>query len=238
MPNPDELKRRAALAGADLVQPGMVVGLGTGSTANYLVDELGRRMQNDGLQIVGIATSEATRERAMKAGIPLVELDERPEVDITLDGADEVDPQLDLIKGRGGALLREKIVAAASRQFVILVDETKLVDRLGHRVPVPIEIVPFARLVVERLLGDLHGTCSLRRDAQSGQPFVTDSSHWILDCDFDGVPDPAGLEAQINNLPGVVENGLFVNLTDVVVVGTPNGVEIRRRDGAGAPSMR
>lgn len=238
MPDQEELKRRAAIAGADMVQSGMVVGLGTGSTANYLIDELGRRTREDGLNIVGVITSEATHERAIQAGIPLEDLDEHEQVDITLDGADEVDPQLQLIKGRGGALLREKIVAAASRQFVILVDETKLVDRLGHKVPVPVEVVPFARRVVERLLRDLGGACSLRREPGTGQPFVTDSYHWILDCDFDGVPDPALLESQINDLPGVVENGLFIDLTDVVVIGGANGVETRKRAAKAAESDR
>lgn len=229
MPTADELKRRVALAGAELVETDMVVGLGTGSTANYLIDELGRRVRDEGLRILGIATSEATRERAVEARISLSTLDEHPQLDLTLDGADEVDPELRLIKGHGGALLREKIVATASRRLVILVDESKLVDRLGHKFAVPVEVIPFGCRVIEHQLGKLGSTAKLRREPGTGQPFVTDSGHWILDCDFDGVPDPAGLESKINDIPGVVENGLFVGIVDTVLVGRANGVETLRR---------
>ena len=224
----DELKRRVALAGAELVESGMVVGLGTGSTASYLIDELGRRVRESALEVLGVPTSEGTRERAVLAGIPLTVLDDHPQLDLTLDGADEVDAELRLIKGHGGALLREKIVATASRRFVVLVDESKLVEHLGRKFAVPIEVIPFGRRVVENELGKIGGTPKLRRESGTGQPFVTDSGHWILDCDFDGVPEPADLESKINDIPGVVENGLFVGMVDTVLVGRQNGVETLR----------
>ena len=225
MPAAEELKRSVAIAGAELVESGMVLGLGTGSTVNYLVDAIGRRVRDEGLDLFGVPTSEGTRECAAQAGIPLTGLEDHPQLDLTLDGADEVDPELRLIKGHGGALLREKIVATASRSLVILVDESKLVDRLGHRFAVPVEVIPFGRCVVENELRKIGATPTLRRDPDTGQPFVTDSGQWILDCDFDGVPDPAGLESKINDIPGVIENGLFVGIVDTVLVGRPGGVE-------------
>lgn len=226
MPDQDALKQKAALTAAALVEPGMVVGLGTGSTANYVIDELGRRCREEKLDFVGIATSEATARRAAGAGVPLTTLDGHPNVDLTIDGADEVDPELRLIKGHGGALLREKIVAAASKRLVIVVDPSKLSERLGTRFAVPVELVPFGWQAVVRRVEQLSGRPELRVVAETEQPFVTDSGHWILHCDFGPIAEPAALECALNDIPGVVENGLFVGLADAVYVGREQGVEV------------
>ncbi|MBI3461586.1 MAG: ribose-5-phosphate isomerase RpiA [Planctomycetes bacterium] len=227
MSHQDEQKRQAALAAAALVEPSMVVGLGTGSTANYVIDELGRRVHDEGLHFVGVPTSETTAHRARTAGIALVTLDGHPEIDLTIDGADEVDPALRLIKGHGGALLHEKIVAAASRRLVIVVDASKLVQQLGERHAVPVEVVAFGWRAAARRMERLGGQPQRRVIAETGQPFVTDSGHWILDCDFGPIADPGRLEAALKDIPGVVENGLFVGLTDAVYIGKENSVEIQ-----------
>lgn len=226
MADQDALKQKAAVAAASLVEPGMVVGLGTGSTANYVIDALGRRCREEKLDFVGVPTSEATARRAAGVGIALSTLDGHPSIDLTLDGADEVDPALRLIKGHGGALLREKIVAAASTRLVIVVDSSKLSDRLGTRFAVPVELVSFGWRAVVHRIEKMGGRPQLRVVAQTDQPFVTDSGHWILDCDFGPIAAPAELESALNDIPGVVENGLFIGLTQAVYVGREGGVEV------------
>ncbi|MGE0718337.1 MAG: ribose-5-phosphate isomerase RpiA [Alphaproteobacteria bacterium] len=227
----DAAKRLVAEAGAGLVETGMVVGLGSGSTAELMVAALGARLRA-GLTIAGaVPTSRRTADLAQAHGIPLVALDTHPTVDLTLDGADEVARgTLDLVKGLGGALLREKIVAAASRRLVVMVDESKLVDRLGTRAPVPVEVVPFGWPVAEAGLLRLGARAVRRRLRADGADFVTpdfvtDEGNLIADADFGPIADPAATERAIRMTTAVVDCGLFVGRTDLVLVGTPRGVE-------------
>jgi len=225
------LKRAAAEAAVELVEDGMVVGLGTGSTAAFAVEALARR-HRQGLRFLGIPTSERTAAQATAAGIPLTSFAEHRQIDLTIDGADEVERgTLNLIKGLGGALLREKIVAAASRRLAIIVDDAKLVDRLGTRAPVPVEVVAFGLEPVQAALEVLGASVRLRL-AQTGEPFVTDSGNRILDCRFGPIADPAGVETRIRRIVGVVESGLFIGRADPVFVADAAGV--RRLDGARA----
>jgi ribose 5-phosphate isomerase A len=227
----DALKREAAEAAVELVQDGMVVGLGTGSTAAFAVEALARR-HREGLRFVGIPTSERTAAQATAAGIPLTSFDEHRQIDLTIDGADEVERgTLNLIKGLGGALLREKIVAAASRRLAIIVDGAKLVDRLGTRAPVPVEVVAFGLEATGAALEGLGASARLRLSS-AGEPFVTDSGNRILDCSFGPIADPARLDERIRRVVGVVESGLFIGRADPVFVADAAGVH--RLDSARA----
>jgi ribose 5-phosphate isomerase A len=227
----DALKRAAAEAAVALVQDGMVVGLGTGSTAAFAVDALARR-HRQGLKFVGIPTSERTAARARDAGLPLTSFAAHRQIDLTIDGADEVERgTLNLIKGLGGALLREKIVAAASRHLAIIVDGVKLVDRLGMRAPVPVEVVAFGLEPTQAALEALGASVQLRL-SPAGEPFVTDSGNRILDCHFAPIADPARLEERIRRIVGVVECGLFISRADPVFVADAAGVH--RLDSARA----
>ena len=222
----DQEKQAAARASLKFVHDGNVVGLGTGSTAAYAVRFLAERVRS-GLKIRGIPTSSATRELAASLGIPLITFDDVQQIDVTIDGADEFDPQLQLIKGGGGALLREKIVASASRQLVIVADASKQVRVLG-KFPLPVEVVPFAQALVAKRIAALRAKPKLRQDA-SGNPFVTDEGHHILDCSFGAIPDPRGLARTLDAMPGVVDHGLFINLASVVLLARRGEVtEIRR----------
>ena len=224
----DDLKRQAARAALDEIRPGMRVGLGTGSTARALVDLVGERVR-DGLDIVCVPTSEATAAQARGLGIPLTDLDATPELDLTIDGADEIDPQLALIKGAGGALLREKIVAAASRRMVVIADNSKLVPALG-RFPLSIEVNRFGlaatRREVERVAAahQAAGAVQLRLLA-SGEPLVTDGGHLILDALFGRISNPEALSSDLHDVPGVVEHGLFLKLCRRAYVAGPDGVQ-------------
>ena len=213
-------KQRAAAAAAELITDGMVLGLGTGTTASYLVQILGERVCQ-GLRIQGVPTSEATRQLAVAEGVPLTTLEEQPVLDLCLDGADEVDPELNLIKGGGGALLREKIVASAARQRIIMVDVSKCVDSLGA-FPLAVEVIPFGWEVTRRQLEQFGGVPTLRQ--REGKPFVTDQGHYIIDCALSQTDDAPRLNHQLNQLPGVVENGLFVDMTDRLIIGSPDGI--------------
>ena len=220
-------KRAAAERACDLVRDGMRLGLGTGSTAALFVEALGRRVA-DGLDIVAVPTSEATRIQAAGLGIRLTDLDAAPELDLTIDGADEIGPGLDLIKGGGGALLREKIVAAASRRMVVVADGSKQVEALG-RFPLPVEIVPFGvettRRRIAALLHELALPSDLRlRSGPDGRPFLTDGGHLILDLHLGRVPDTAGFAAALKATLGVVEHGLFIGLAAGALIGTERGV--------------
>jgi ribose 5-phosphate isomerase A len=224
MANQNE-KELAGWAAAELVVSGNIVGLGTGSTAYFAVVALGERVKS-GLRIIGIPTSVATAELARAVGIPLSTLDEHPEIDITIDGADEVDPQLRLIKGGGGALLREKIIASASKRMVVVADSTKLVPALG-KFPLPVEIIPFAEVVLEKKITTLGASCKLRNRAD-GTAFVTDEGHHILDCSFGKIADPPALARALSDMPGVVEHGLFIGIAKLALVGKGSTVaEIR-----------
>jgi ribose 5-phosphate isomerase A len=221
----DQEKVAAARASLRFIRDGQVVGLGSGSTAAQFIRLLSEEVKN-GLRIKGIPTSEHSREQAASLGIPLTTLDECPEIDVTVDGADEVDPELRLIKGGGGALLREKIVASATRQQVIVVDETKRVPVLG-KFPLPVEVIKFAQAVVANKIMALGAAVSVRRQAD-GKPYLTDENNHILDCRFGQIHDADGLARQLSDMPGVVEHGLFIGLASVVLVaGAGEIVELR-----------
>jgi ribose 5-phosphate isomerase A len=223
----DSEKAAAARASVGFVRDGDIVGLGTGSTAADAVRFLAERVQA-GLKIRGIPTSLHTRDLAASLGIPLATLDEFQQIDLTIDGADEVDPHLQLIKGGGGAFLREKIIASASRQLVIIADSSKQVAVLGQA-PVPVEVVPFAQALVAKEVEALGASVHLRSDA-AGKAFVTDESHHILDCHFGPIPHPAALARQLDAIAGLVEHGLFIDMASVVLIGTAAGVRELRRE--------
>jgi len=222
----DQEKEAAARASLRFVKDGQIVGLGTGSTAAYFIQLLGEQVKN-GLRIRGIPTSEHSGKTAAALGIPLTTLDECPEIDVTVDGADEVDPQLRLIKGGGGALLREKIVASATKHYVIITDATKRVPVLG-KFPLPVEVIKFARAVVEKKIAALGAEVRLRQKAD-GNPYLTDENNYILDCRFGQIPDADGLAQKLSDMPGVVEHGLFIGMAGVVLVaGGGQILELRR----------
>lgn len=216
-----ELKRLAGYRAAEYVGDGMVVGLGTGSTAAYAIEALGGRAR-EGLRIRGIPTSIASEHLARQAGIPLTSLDECPKIDVTIDGADEVDRQGNLIKGRGGALLREKVVALASRRYLIVVDDGKLVDRLGVAAPLPVEVVPFAWQRCQQAIERMGGLVEIRR--KNGGPFVTDNANYVLDCRFWPLPEPSQLGQRLKGMVGVVEHGLFLDMDPTILVAGRHGV--------------
>jgi ribose 5-phosphate isomerase A len=227
----EALKRAAAERAAEWIRDGMTLGLGTGSTVRHLLDVIAeRRAAGQWAGVVGVPTSEDTARRARTLAIPLATLEERPRVDLTIDGADEVDPELRLIKGLGAALLREKIVAAASRELVIVADDTKVVDRLGTRAPLPVEVDPFGAAIQPQFLRSLGAEPVLR--VRDGQPVVTDGGNLIYDCRFpDGIADPEALEVSLALRPGVVETGLFLGMATAVVIAGSGGVQVRQREG-------
>jgi ribose 5-phosphate isomerase A len=227
--NTDAHKRAAAARAVEFLRPGMRIGLGTGSTAKHFVELVGEKARG-GLNIVAVPTSEATRADARRCGISLTTLDETPQLDLTIDGADEIAPDLSLIKGGGGALLREKIVAAASGRMIVIADESKCVDALG-RFPLPIEIVPFGAGAIQRSIETAikrvqnAGRLAVRHD-RDGHPFVTDGGHWIVDAVLSRIDDPSALAHALADVPGVVEHGLFIGLARTAIIGGPNGVKI------------
>ena len=230
--NAETYKREAAAGALDFVESGMRLGLGTGSTARPFVELLGERVRA-GLDVVAVPTSEATRAQAEQCGIPLTTLDATPALDLTIDGADEISPDLMLIKGGGGALLREKIVAAASARMVVIADESKWVAMLGG-FPLPIEVVPFGLAATKRAVEAATAACScpgpvsLRRD-KAGRTFVTDGGHFILDAALQRISDPRSLAARLAVIPGVVEHGLFIGLAHAAVIAGPEGRRVVER---------
>jgi ribose 5-phosphate isomerase A len=224
----DILKRQAAERAMTFVRSGMRLGLGTGSTAKHFVDLLGAAVQQ-GLEVIGAPTSEATARQAAALGVPLTTLDETPELDLTIDGADEIDPSLRLIKGGGGALLREKIVAAASRRMLVIADASKSVATLGA-FPLPVEVVPFGlgatRRHIERACAELGLAGSITLRERQGQTFVTDGGHYILDCAFGALPDPEALANALAFIPGIVDHGLFLGMASAAILAGPQGVTI------------
>ena len=209
----DQEKEAAARAGLRFIRDGQVIGLGTGSTAAFFIRLLGEQVR-DGLRIRGIPTSVRSKELALSLGIPLTTLEECQEIAVTVDGADEIDPKLRLIKGGGGALLREKVVASATRQLVIVADATKRVPVLG-KFPLPVEVIQFAQALVAKRIAALGAEVRLR--AESGIPFVTDENNHILDCHFGEIPDADGLARQLSDMPGVVEHGLFIGMASTAL---------------------
>jgi len=218
----EQEKEAAGRAAAKLVRDGDIVGLGTGSTAYFAVVALGERVKA-GLKIIGIPTSVQTADLARQLGIPLTTLDEHPKIDITIDGADEVDPKLNLIKGGGGALLREKVVASASKKMIVVADSGKVVPVLG-KFPLPVEVISFARTVVEKKIA-LLGASPKLRTKPDGSPFLTDNGNQILDCSFEKIADPPALALTLSNTPGIVEHGLFIGLASLALVGRGDRVE-------------
>jgi len=229
MANVDTRKLAAAQAAAELVEDGMVVGLGSGSTASLAVAAIGRRTAQ-GLRIVGIPTSEKTAEQARGLGIPLTTLEEQASIDLTIDGADEIERQsLDLVKGLGGALLREKLVATVSKRLVIVADEDKLVEQIGEgRRPIPVEVAPFGWQSTARRLSALGAEWSQRMTPE-GQPFITDGGHIILDCRFESPRPARELQQALDSMVGVMEHGLFLGMTSEVIVGKAGGEVVRLR---------
>lgn len=217
-------KRAAGEAAADLIRDGARVGLGTGSTVKYFLLALGERVKA-GLHVHGVPTSRETAALAKRLNIPLISEEEEWDLDVAVDGADQVDPQFHLMKGGGGALLREKIVAAAARRFIVLVDQTKCVRVLGKPMPLPVEVTPFGWVQSAKHLQAFGGPPRLR--TRAGTMFQTDGGNAILDVPVDEIEDPADLEMRLNRIPGVVENGLFVNRTSTVIVGTSDGVDVQ-----------
>lgn len=218
----ENLKQKAGEYAARFVKDGMAVGLGTGSTVAYTIEKLGEAVK-EGLRITGIPTSIETEKLARSSGIELSSLKEHPEIDLTIDGADEVNPDLDLIKGMGGALLREKIVAKASKVEIIVVDESKLVKVLGMKTPLPVEVLPFGISAIKKEVEKFGCEATLRKRGESA--FITDNGNYILDCKFESIGEPHKLEKELNNIPGVVENGLFLDIADRVIVAKQKGIE-------------
>jgi ribose 5-phosphate isomerase A len=221
----DHLKKLAAYRAVEEVENGMILGLGTGSTAAHVLERLGERVAR-GLAVAGIPTSERTAIQARRLGIPITSFAEHRGIDLTIDGADEVERgTLNLIKGLGGALLREKIVAAASARFIVVVDDEKLVDRLGEHTPVPVEVTRFGWQATARALERLGCTAELRY-AVADQPYVTDGGNFILDCRFRSLADPAAIEREIAMTVGTIESGLFVGRSSAVIVASAAGIEV------------
>ncbi|MGD2133555.1 MAG: ribose-5-phosphate isomerase RpiA [Maricaulaceae bacterium] len=224
-------KESAALAALEFIEDGMIVGLGSGSTAELFIAALGKRMAEDGFKVVGVATSEASARAAEAAGVPLREVEHVARIDVDVDGADEVDPLFNLIKGGGGCLLREKIIAHASDQMIVVVDDKKMVQTLGA-FPLPVEVDPFgftltAKSVFDALRASRAQTADVQlRRTGDGAPYITDGGHYILDCKTGALPDPVETAARLAAIPGVVEHGLFLDLAGVVIVGGPEGAGV------------
>lgn len=218
----DSLKKAAALKAVEFIRDGMVVGLGTGSTAKHMIIALGEKVRA-GMKLRGVPTSQETAALAKQSGIPLIDADNRWEIDVAIDGADQVDPDFNLIKGGGGALLKEKIVAASAKQFIVLVDHTKQVPVLGGSFPLPIEVVPFGWGSTAREIEALTKSRVTLRE-RNGAPFKTEAGNMIVDVHLARIDQPRDLEIALNQIPGIVETGLFVGRTNVLIIGTPQGV--------------
>ncbi|MGB9838616.1 ribose-5-phosphate isomerase RpiA [Methanothermobacter sp.] len=224
-----DLKRMAALRAVEEIRDGDIVGLGTGSTTHHFIVELGRRVREEELEVMGVPTSYQSMFLAAESGIGITSLAEH-DIDVAVDGADEVDPQLNLIKGGGAAHTLEKIVDSSAGRFIVIVDESKLVDRLGA-FPLPVEVIPAACRPVMMRLESMGASVNLRSSEGKDGPVVTDNGNFVLDASFGAIHDPAGLEVDLNSIPGVVENGIFAGLADMVIVGTGSGVEVLQPKG-------
>lgn len=217
----EELKKLAGEKAVEYVQDGMILGLGSGSTVEYSIKKLGKLVKG-GLKIKGIPTSVHTKRIATEENIPLTTLEENPDIDLTIDGADEVDSNLNLIKGGGGALTREKIIAYHSKQVIIIVDDSKVVKALGIDFPLPVEVLKFGWTSTKKVLETFNCNANIRKIMS--EPFITDNSNYILDCEFEKIDNPEQLEIDLNSIPGVVENGLFIGLVSKVIIGGKQGI--------------
>jgi len=228
----EDAKRRSAEAAAKHVENGSIIGLGSGSTAMHFVHIVGSHLRSGKLEdILGVPTSQRTAAEAKEAGIALTSLDEHPRLDLSVDGADQINEELEAIKGGGGALLREKVVASASEMYIIIVDERKLTSRLGEGFPLPIEVLPFSLGAVKRRLEGMKVRASLRTIKGTAEPFVTDNGNYILDADFGYFAEPRALDGLLKEIPGVLETGLFLDYANMAYVGTPKGVREIRSPG-------
>ncbi|WP_175059235.1 ribose-5-phosphate isomerase RpiA [Thermococcus sp. 2319x1] len=226
----EEMKRMVAKEALKYIDDDMIIGLGTGSTTAYFIQMLGKMLMTGELEdVYGIPTSHQSRLLALENGVPVVALDEVDAIDIAIDGADEVDPHLNLIKGRGAALTMEKIIEYRAGTFIVLVDESKLVEYLGQKMPVPIEVIPAAWRAIKEELEVFNAKAELRMGVKKDGPVITDNGNFILDAKFERIEDPLDMEIELNNIPGVVENGIFADIADIVLVGTKDGVKRMER---------
>ena len=221
----EEAKKRAAIEAMKHVKDGFILGLGSGSTVAYSIQEIGKRIELEGLHLLGVPTSHQAFILAIRNGVPVTTLDEYPQIDLAIDGADQIDRELNLIKGMGGALTREKIVASAAKRFIVVADETKLTDKLGVGQAVPVEVLPFASSTVMLKLERMGGKVVLRESKGKVGPVVTDNSNFILDVSFGSIGNPEELNFQLKSISGVIETGLFVDMVDVVYVGRRSAVQ-------------
>ncbi len=226
----EKAKKRAALEAVKHVKDHYIIGLGSGSTAAYAIREIGKITRQKNWQILGVPTSYQAMQLATENGIRITTLQEHPQLDLTVDGADQIDRELNLIKGMGGALTREKIVASASKRVIIVADETKLAKKLGSNHPVPIEVLPFATAAVMSRIRKIKGKPCLRETSGKVGPLVTDNGNFILDTDFGPIDSPSELGFQLKSIPGVVETGIFAGIADIVYLGTKNTVRKLRKD--------
>jgi ribose 5-phosphate isomerase A len=221
----EEARKRAASAAVKHLEDGFTVGLGSGNTAAYAIKEMGRRIRQKKWRILGVPTSHQALKLAVDSGIPITTLDEHPELDLTIDGADQIDKELNLIKGMGGALTREKIVASATKELVIVADQTKLTDKLGRNQPLPVEVLRFALPTVMLRIQEMGGKPILREGKGKVGPVVTDNGNLIIDINFGPIDAPKELNLRLKSIPGVIETGLFIGMADVVYAGKPAGVD-------------
>lgn len=223
----DQIKEMVGRQAAGYVQPGMTVGIGTGSTAYWFILALAEMISNNGLHCVAVPTSKKTKELAEQHFIPLADLNDVDQIDLTIDGADEINPELQLIKGGGGALLQEKMVAAASRQFIVIADEQKYVPEIG-KFPLPVEVLPYGWKQTRKKIEKIGCKRVLLRK-KDDEVFITDHGHYILDCYFEQIDNPGHLNSQLNNIPGVLESGLFIDMADGVLIGSADGTTVLKR---------
>ena len=225
----EKAKKRAAIEAVKLVDDSFTIGLGSGTTVAYAIQEIGKKIKTEKLRVLGVPTSHQALMLAVKIGVPLTTLNESPHLDLAIDGADQIDEKLNLIKGMGGALTREKIVASAAKKFVIVADETKLAENLGINQPVPVEVLPFALPSVTLKLRKIGGKPILREAKGKVGPVVTDNGNFIVDVDFGLIKAPKQLDSQIKRMPGVIETGLFIEMADTAYIGTQTAVEKHER---------
>jgi len=225
----DAAKRKAAVEAVKHVEDGFILGLGSGSTVAFAITEIGRRIREKNLRVLGVPTSYQSFLLAVECGIPITTLNEHPHLDLDIDGADQIDRELNLIKGMGGALTREKIVATAAKSFIVVADETKLTEKLGKGQPLPIEVLPFAEPIVSARVKEIGGKPVLREKKDKSGPYITDNGNFILDVDFGPIDDPEDIENKLKSIPGVIETGLFIRMAQIAYIGTEKTIKTMRR---------